>query len=160
MKINFYCFLVLFYSCITTHKVKQIDNFRIETENIFKEETFVFKPNMLPGVARRSLRKQFGLTDDQNISDFNIKLFNEFDLMFNVKISFEVDREESTYLLPYADEETIGDAETFVKISIVDSSGNNCLSTRSLFYAKTVSFLMDIKNTIKKEEYYNTPIIK
>ncbi|PKV48742.1 hypothetical protein ATE84_0750 [Aquimarina sp. MAR_2010_214] len=151
--------LLSFYSCITIHKVRQVDNFRIETENMFNEESFLFKPNMYPEEAKRSLRKQFGLTNDQNLSDFDVKLFDNFDVEFNVKISFDVDREESmnfaSYLINKEDyENDIGDAETFVKIIIVDTNGDNCLSTRSLFYNKTRSYLIDIKNNIKIEPLY------
>ncbi|WP_074409876.1 MULTISPECIES: hypothetical protein [Aquimarina] len=154
--------LFSFYSCVTIHKVRQIDNFRIETENIFNEESFLFKPNMYPEEAKRSLRKQFGLTGDQNLSDFDTKLFDNFDIKFNVKISFEVDREIRTNLVSDLinksnKEDTkneIGDAETFVKIIIVDPNGDNCLSTRSLFYNKTRSFLIDIKNNINIEPLF------
>lgn len=161
MKNTFILFFALFsfYSCITTHKVRQINNFRIETENIFNEESFLFKPNMYPEEAKRSLRKQFGLTKDQNLSDFDIKLFDDFDIEFNVKISFDVDRERYTDYTPFLiskddPEDHIGKAETFVKIIIVDSNGDNCLSTRSLFYNKTRSLLIDIKNNIKIEPLF------
>ncbi|WP_025666120.1 hypothetical protein [Aquimarina megaterium] len=161
MKNTFILFFTLFsfYSCITTHKVRQIDNFRIETENMFNEESFLFKPNMYPEEAKRSLRKQFGLTKDQNLSDFDTKLFDDFDTRFNVKISFDVDREKYTDYTPLLinrdnPEDHIGKTETFVKIIIVDANGNNCLSTKSLFYNKTRSFLVDIKNNINKEPLF------
>lgn len=161
MKNTFILFFTLFsfYSCITTHKVRQIDNFRIETENMFNEESFLFKPNMYPEEAKRSLRKQFGLTKDQNLSDFDTKLFDDFDTRFNVKISFDVDREKYTDYTPLLinrdnPEDHIGKAETFVKIIIVDANGDNCLSTKSLFYNKTRSFLVDIKNNINKEPLF------
>ncbi|WP_103069078.1 hypothetical protein [Aquimarina sediminis] len=155
----FYFILFLFCSCITTHNVRQIDNFRIETENAFNEESFVFKPSMLPEEAKRSLRKQFGLTNDQKLSDFDIKLFSDFESEFNVKISFDVDRTVTMdFVSPIVfDEESeniIGEAETFVKIIVVDSAGDNCLSTKSLFYNKTRSFLIDIKNNIRKEPLF------
>ncbi|EZH75187.1 hypothetical protein ATO12_10730 [Aquimarina atlantica] len=160
----FILFFVLFsfYSCITTHKVRQIDNFRIETENMFNEESFLFKPNMYPEEVKRSLRKQFGLTKDQNLSDFDAKLFDDFDTEFNVKISFETDREVRINLVndlinrsnKEDTENEIGDLETFVKIIIVDASGDNCLSTKSLFYNKTRSFLISIKNNMKIEPLF------
>ncbi|WP_438426132.1 hypothetical protein [Aquimarina macrocephali] len=164
MKNTFILFFALFsfYSCITTHKVRQIDNFRIETENVFKEESFLFKPNMYPEEAKRSLRKQFGLTKNQNLSDFDVKLFDNFDMEFNIKISFDVDREVRSNLVSDLinksnkedAENEIGDVETFVKIIIVDANGDNCLSTRSLFYNKMRSFLIDIKNNIKIEPLF------
>ncbi|WP_438710629.1 hypothetical protein ACSTS3_17715 [Aquimarina muelleri] len=151
--------LFMFYSCITTHKVKQIDNFRIETENVFNEESFVFKPPMLPEEAKRSLRKQFGLKEDQNLKDFNTFLFKDLEIEFNVKISFSVDRSESIDLVSYAInkedyENNIGKPETFVKIIVVDPNGDNCLSMKSLFYNKTRSFLIQIKNNIKREPLF------
>lgn len=154
----------LFFSCITTHKVKEIDNFRIETDNNYNEESFVFKPEMLPGEAKSSLRKQFGLTEDQKLSDFETKLFDDIDTKFTIKISFEVDREVTTYYTPLLygeDAETmIGNVEAFVKIIVLDVNGNNCLSQKSLFCNKMKSFLIEIKNTIKKEKYYNISTVK
>ncbi len=164
IKNTFILFFTLFsfYSCITTHKVKQIDNFRIETENMFNEESFLFKPNMYPEEAKRLLRKQFGLNDNQNLSDFDVKLFDDFDTEFNIKISFETDREVRINLVSDLinksnkedTENEIGDLETFVKIIIVDANGDNCLSTKSLFYNKTRSFLISIKNNMKIEPLF------
>ena len=154
-------FIVLFsfYSCIVTHKVRQIDNFRIETDSKFNEESFLFKPDMLPEEAKRSLRKQFGLAQNQNLSDFDIKLFDDLEIEFNVKTSFEADKEQYTDYTPYLinredPEDHTGEVETFVKIIVIDSNGDNCLSTRSLFYNKTRSFLMDIKDNIKIEPLF------
>lgn len=149
----------LLFSCITIHKVKQIDNFRIETENVFNEESFVFKPPMFPEEAKRSLRKQFDLKEDQNLKDFNAILFKDLDIEFNVKISFEVDREERINLVSDLinkedSESEIGEPETFVKIIIVDPNGDNCLSIKSLFYNKIRSFLIHIKNNIKREPLF------
>ncbi len=166
IKTGFFVGIVLFtfFSCITTRKVREIDGFRIEAENDFNEESFVFKPKMLPGQARRSLRKKFDLTDEQKLANFNAKLFDDLNLMFNVKISFEVDREETSYYTPLlygeAPEDMVGKAETFVKIIITDPEGNNCLSQRSLFYNKTKSFLLKISNTIESQEFYIDPIHK
>lgn len=65
----------------------------METENIFNKKALIFKPPMLPEKEKRSLRKQFGLTENQNLKYFNTILFKYLDIEFNVKISFEVDRE-------------------------------------------------------------------
>ncbi len=154
----------LLFSCITTHKVRDIDHFRIETEDNLNEEVFVFKPKMLPEEARRSLRKQFHLLDNQKLSDFDTKLFNDLDFIFNIRISFETDRQVNTNLISsLIDKEIeneIGSIETFVKIIVLDSEGNNCLSQKSLFCNKVRSFLIEIRDTVQKEKYYNNVIPK
>lgn len=114
---------------------------------------------MYPEEAKRSLRKQFGLTKDQNLSDFDARLFDDFDTEFNVKISFDVDREKYTDYTPLLinrdnPEDHVGKVETFVKIIIVDANGYNCLSTKSLFNNKTRSFLISIKNNMKIEPLF------
>ncbi|WP_108869037.1 hypothetical protein [Aquimarina aquimarini] len=158
-KISVLLILFSLFSCIPVHRVKQVDNFRIELEDEFNDEQFLFKPLFSYGDVKRSLRKQFKLKNSQKLENFEAKLFDEFEMDFNVIISFEGDRSVTSNYLPfvvYGDEpeEMVGELEVFVKIKIFDSNGGNCLSTHSLFYDKTRSFLIHLKNNIKKEPLF------
>ncbi len=67
--------LILFYlfSCVPVHRVKQVDNFRIELEDEFNDEQFLFKPPFSYGDVKRSLRKQFKLKNSQKLENFENK---------------------------------------------------------------------------------------
>ncbi len=153
----------LFSSCIQYKTVQTIDNFRIESNQNGSGEHFVFKPEMTPAEAKYSLRKQFLLKDGQNLSSFETKLFKNLDLIFNVSISFRTDRNRYISFVPAIvgdgePEDNEGVSQTFVTIRVEDSSGDNCLSTKSLFYNKTKSLLIDIKNNIREQDYFKPSI--
>ncbi|WP_378180158.1 hypothetical protein [Aquimarina sp. SS2-1] len=152
--------VLFFTSCISINTVPQMENYRIETEDWHGVEYFLFKSNLSPVQTELSLRNQLGVSEDKKISNFDTKLFDEHEIIFNIKVDISTDRNkyvDFTKTITNGDDPKIenGKLETFVKIEVFDPNGENCLSRKSLFSSKTKSFLLNIKNNIREQDYIN-----
>ncbi len=164
--IKIVCFCLILYSCIPIKNVERVDQYKIVSSKKNSEDIyFLFKPEMSVPGAKYSLRRQFSLKDDQVLKSFTSKLFDNYDIEFDVEVSFELDNDEYLDFTPMffddngRPEDKEGGAITFVQIKIMDQGGNNCLSPKSLFYNKTRLLLIEIRDNIKKEDYFR-PIVK
>lgn len=162
MKHILFTVLILLFSCASVNTEKRIENYRIVSFKYGNEDYFIFKSPMTPAQAKYSLRKQFLLNNNENLSSFQKQLFKNLDLKFEVKVSFDTNIDKYRKQLPVFCQPTsdgLGESsKTFIKIIVKDEDGNNCLSNNSLFYNKIKMLLIDIKNNIKKEDYFNPTI--
>lgn len=149
---------ILCSSCKQYKTIEPIENYRVESSELEKDNYFAFESKMDVVDAKLFLRKKFLLSNDQNLKFFKTKLFDDLDTIFWVNISFEKTKENKSFYGPtiYCRNNSAPNKNksvVLIKIMIKEINGENCLSTNSLFYDKTKALLINMKDNFKKEEY-------